>query len=264
MANELLTEQSLWDDIWTGVDEPWEFLPEIVWVHHVWARLFTQLLPKPPGTCLEIGCGGSPYLPWIASKIGLTAYGLDYSTKGIELCQKALAKKGVTGHLIYGDFFADNQLPSKAFDAVVSFGFVEHFTNTSVILARMAEYVKPGGTLLATVPNLKGINGLIMRTFDRELFDKHVLMTPLGLAASFHQAGITEITFAGYFGSICLGSTSWKSILQRLGTTGGEKFLKSIYRIDQWFWRRFYSQGSGFETAFTSPHVLVCGKLPQG
>ena len=105
-VNKLLTEQQLWDDIWSTVEEPWLFLPDRIWVHHVWAELFRTLLPPAPATCLEIGCGGSPYLPWFAGELGLTVAGLDYSARGLELCENGLRKLGVTGRLIQGDSFA--------------------------------------------------------------------------------------------------------------------------------------------------------------
>ncbi|TAE37099.1 MAG: class I SAM-dependent methyltransferase [Sphingobacteriales bacterium] len=65
--------------------------------------------------------------------------------------------------------------PQKTYDMVCSFGLIEHFNNTENIIAKHLNYLSPGGTLLITLPNFKGINGWIQKTFDRYNYDKHFI-----------------------------------------------------------------------------------------
>ena len=62
--------------------------------------------------------------------------------------------------LVHGAFFEDFT-PQTPFDAVVVSGVLHHLSDPTNVLSRMGGWVKPGGILLASVPN--------MTSFHRQL-----------------------------------------------------------------------------------------------
>lgn len=63
--------------------------------------------------------------------------------------------------------------PTPRYDLVVSNRLIEHFTDTADIIRRHAAFVRPGGHLLLTLPNFRGLNGWFQRKFDPENYAKH-------------------------------------------------------------------------------------------
>lgn len=65
---------------------------------------------------------------------------------------------------IEADMFEAAATPEYEF--VCSFGLIEHFGDPAKVIERHLAFCKPGGSLLITYPNMRGINGLIQRRFD--------------------------------------------------------------------------------------------------
>jgi SAM-dependent methyltransferase len=74
---------------------------------------------------------------------------------------------------IEGDVFLS--APDKKYDLVYSMGFIEHFDNLRDTLLTHLKYLKPGGILLISLPNFRGVNGLLQRIFDPEMLSIHNL-----------------------------------------------------------------------------------------
>jgi SAM-dependent methyltransferase len=99
-----------------------------------------------------------------------------------------------------GDMF-EVELPQR-YDVVLSGGLVEHFFDPSEALARHHRWVKPGGTVVVTVPNFRGLNGAVQRRFDPETLATHnlELMFPDTLAGALAAAGELELVEGFYYG----------------------------------------------------------------
>ena len=63
----------------------------------------------------------------------------------------------------------------QKFDVVMSAGFIEHFSDVPSVVDKHICYLKPGGTLIMSVPNLLGLNGLLQKLVDKETYDTHYL-----------------------------------------------------------------------------------------
>lgn len=72
---------------------------------------------------------------------------------------------------IKGDFLKMDL--AEEYDIVCSFGFLEHFKDTKNILEKHLKLLKRGGTLLITIPNFRGLNGLFQKIFHFENYEKH-------------------------------------------------------------------------------------------
>ena len=126
---------------------------------------------------LEIGCGNSVFLTYFKKEFGFDIYGLDYSEFGCNQTKKIFERDRVNGIVILADAFHPPLDYIEKFDVVCSFGVVEHFDDTSSTLAAFAKFLKPGGILISTLPNFKGVTGTLHKWLNKPVYDVHV---PLG------------------------------------------------------------------------------------
>jgi len=102
--------------------------------------------------------------------------------------------------VLKADFFAIEPIPE--FDLVYSLGFLEHFTNWEEVLLRHAAWTKPGGTMIVTCPNFRGVlQRSIRMVLDRENLDRHYIpsMNPAAWSAILERLDM-DIVFSGHFG----------------------------------------------------------------
>jgi len=112
------------------------------------------------------------------------------------LIKQLLEKNGLKEgdiNIIESDLF--NYQPEKLYDMVLSFGLIEHFSDTSAIIKTHLQFLKPGGVLFITLPNFTGVNGWVQRNFDKENYDKHYIdcMNPALLAEVAKQLGLKQV-----------------------------------------------------------------------
>lgn len=188
---------------------------------------------------LEIGCGNSAYLSFFNHQYGFRVHGIDYSTYGCQRTREILHRDQVAGNIIHGDLFAPPQELLGRFDVVCSFGVAEHFENTSDVIFKMSAFVKPGGLLITTIPNLSGPTGWIQKWFNRPVYDIHKVMKLGDLKRHIQNAGL-EIVLASRFVPISFGVTleeiDGKQVrfkgLKRIILKGLQVIEKVMCRID--------------------------------
>ena len=98
---------------------------------------------------LEVGCGNSTWLPYLARKTGASVAGIDYAETGCQLARQRLEQAGLPGRIICADLFKVSAQEVGQFDLVYSLGLAEHFVDLPGVLAKLAEFVRPGGRRLA-------------------------------------------------------------------------------------------------------------------
>ena len=121
---------------------------------------------------IEIGCYPGKFLTILDKEIEIS--GIDY-IPDVRSLRDLFEKEGFrVGEFIYEDFLTFEI--QKKYDCVMSFGFIEHFSNWEEVLKKHFDMVSDGGIVFIEVPNFKGIFQLIPRfLFDNENFKRHNL-----------------------------------------------------------------------------------------
>lgn len=203
-------------------------------------ELFERELPQPRATMqlLEVGCARSTWLPYFAIHHGFAVTGLDYSSAGCAQARRILELAEVEGEVVEGDMFAPPPSLLGRFDVVVSFGLVEHFTDTPAALEALKAFLKPGGTLLTTTPNMGrgSLVGTFQRVLNRPVYDVHESMSRNRLAYAHRDAGL-DLAWCRYFMTMNLSAVnidSWpdgrrRRIVKRL-LSGSSKVVWTLER----------------------------------
>lgn len=155
---------------------------------------FVDRLPRDrSASILEIGCGTGATGALALSERCCSRY------VGVELFEKAAAEaREVLTDVVVGNVETLNFTWQPAsFDAIILSEVLEHLLQPGDVLKRLAPYVRPGGMLLASSPNIshwRVIRELVMGRFhltDHGVFDRTHLrwFTPASFAGIIEAAG---------------------------------------------------------------------------
>jgi 2-polyprenyl-3-methyl-5-hydroxy-6-metoxy-1,4-benzoquinol methylase len=118
----------------------------------------------------------------------------------------------------------------NCFDTVLCLNVLEHLADPGQVLESLAATIRPGGSLVALVPNVPGIYG----SLDRKL----------GHQRRYSQAGIRQLLTAHGFAVETVGSFNKVALLPwwaygKLFHAGRiSKLVLKIFDKSVWFWRR--------------------------
>lgn len=254
-----ITSPDYWEGIWKGMDarDSINILDDAPENHYYQAlhKLFVHSLGAhclPGARLIEIGCGGSSWLPYFHREFGYAVSGIDYTEKGVNLSRLILDKAKVSGQIIHGDLFDPPADLIEQFEVVVSFGLVEHFENTAQAIFSCARYLQPGGQMISLVPTMRGLYGAAYRLLRPTVYRKHVPQSREMLAQAHSDAGLT-ITHSSYL----LGLPGIISVPTTPGLFGRMAFAAS-----RMYWRL---ERSGFgipPNGFTSPYAICVATKP--
>lgn len=167
MNHGKLTDREYWEHYWsTFQPAPVEdvFLSE----------LFTEL-PGPNSTFIEIGGFPGTFSVYFKKFKQYDVTLLDQFVVPETLRQMERVNSLPEGSIKAIETDLLTYEPTRQYDVVFSAGFVEHFVDTRLVLEKHCRLLKDDGTLLVTIPNLRGINGLIQKYFDPSTYRAHNL-----------------------------------------------------------------------------------------
>lgn len=246
-----LTDESYWTTLWDGQQHKVRHLRWAYVANRQLAKLFQRALTavgKPasastggevcnPATfatpkLVELGCADSLWLPYLAQNYEGDCYGVDFSELGCQLAQRNLALAGVEGTIVCEDMFAFIKTHKEEFDFVYSMGLIEHFTEPQAILAEMRTLLKPMGTMLTVMPNLRGMYTPIARVASPKLLATHQVITPPELNTALRNVGfhVTEFGYTG--GPLKLSVVDYSPWRAVIGKWGHEVLCKCINLTD--------------------------------
>lgn len=135
----------LWTRWWEHVDEPTDKIARSMEQTEVWKRMEAYLRDR--GRILEAGCGLGQWVRFFSMK-GFEAIGIDNCAPAIEK-----ARSSYPGlEFVKGDI-SSMSFPDNYFDAIVSYGVLEHFEEgAEEPLREHLRVLKPNSHLVVTVP----------------------------------------------------------------------------------------------------------------
>lgn len=128
----------------------------------LWKKLLNQVERiSGRGPILDLGCGGGQFLK-LAADIGWTeAEGVEPSPKAVAIARSLVAAP------IHEGAWNEITLPASSYAAIALMDVLEHDTDPAGLLAHAFSLLRPGGSILLSVPN---VYGLSLRTFGADAF----------------------------------------------------------------------------------------------
>src|SRR5690606_22076273 len=153
--------------------------------------------------------------------------------------------------LIEGDLFQYH--PLVQYDLVLSCGLIEHFNDTKDIISKHLHFLKPGGTLFITLPNFRGVNGLIQQKFDPENYSKHNIKSmDIALLTRICQELALENVNVYNYGRFSV----WLENQEEKSTTA--KLITKMV----WLSGKILTKIIPFESKALSPYIVVEARKP--
>ena len=247
MENQL-TDRTFWTNYWESKPD----LAISIDKNYLFHQQLEQIIKKNNiQTAIELGGFPGYYSIFLRKYLDVKTTLFDYFIHP-EILKKVLTKNGLNEDditVIEADLF--QYKPIEKYDLVLSCGLIEHFKDTKDIIERHLEFLKPEGTLFITLPNFRGVNGWVQKTFDRDNYLKHNIdcMDPEYLKKIMEDIGL-EVVRASYLGkySVWLENKDQKSMLTKA-------FIKSI-----WFIGKVATTIIPFESKVLSPYIILEAK----
>lgn len=208
-------------------------------------------LPQPGFLALELGAGGSAWLPFLANAGGRVV-GLDLSIPGLLLSREILVNASQEYRLVRGNVLSP---PFKKgyFDVVFSAGLVEHFQEAKEVLLQAFDLLRLGGLCITSVPNKHGFPGLMDKWLNPQTYAGHMRHTPGSLAEQHRMAGL-EVLSAQYVGVFSFGARAPERGALRMPYRAVRKVVTALV------WRTLQLIGWDPESRWFSPSILVVAR----
>lgn len=167
---------------------------------------------------LEIGCAPGVALLDVCSHFGLQPFGVDFSEAGHRETIRNFRRRGVDPRgIMLGDVTdpAFRRRHREQFDVVWSQGLIEHFETPAAIVDHHVELLKPGGTLVVSIPNLRAVPyRAALSVFAPDVLAAHNLdvMRRPAFRAVFRDLPLAlhHCDFAGTFAFVLLVDSHWR------------------------------------------------------
>lgn len=105
------------------------------------------------GRALDVGCGTGRVTIRLA-ELGLAVDALDVEEKVVDIARRVAAGRNLDIHFAVSDLVREGDaLPDATYDLVVCTEVLEHIENWQPVVRTMCRVLKPGGTLVITVPH---------------------------------------------------------------------------------------------------------------
>lgn len=243
--DNLLTDRQFWVNYWESKTGLSVNIPANYLFHKELGSIIQSQQVK---TAIELGGFPGYYAVFLKKYFKLDVTLLDYFVHQpvTNALLEANELKESDIHIIETDLF--NHKEVRQYDLVLSCGLIEHFNDTDDIIQRHIHFLKPGGTLLITLPNFKALNGWFQKVFDKANYDKHNIhcMDPELLASISRKAGL-EVIQSKYFGHFSLWLEDEKN------KPAGVRLLKKSL----WLLGKVLTKVFPFNSKQLSPYIIL-------
>lgn len=154
-------------------------------------RELLDLVGADVGRVLSVGCGTCA-TEALLKKAGVEVWGLDVVGSSVEIAKSRIDR------VVLGDIEGDKlvEIPEGFFDLVICGDVLEHLRFPEHALARIRSWLKPGGSLIASVPNFIHYS-VLFDLFVRRTF----IYEDGGIRDRGHYRIFTRKNFEGFISS---------------------------------------------------------------
>lgn len=238
-----------------------KYLPR-TYINKCFFSIFKKyILGLPNKKILEIGSAPGWRLREFKSRFNADVYGVELTKNGYLLNREIFSSVGINPDQCFHKDFRDAEFQNKykeSFNVVMSFGFIEHFTDTDRILGYHLNLLKKGGILIIYIPNLCYINSFLSHIFcsKKVLFGHNKNIMDLKNFGNLFNTLELKTMHLDYFGTfdLCLfmdNTNIWRRILSILMLS-----IQAI--IDMLF--RIILRGKNIRCKFINPGLMYIGK----
>ena len=155
-----------------------------------WRDRNAALAPhKQSGVLLDLGCSSGAFLQSLCGK-GWDLVGIEMFA---ESAKQAQAKSGA--NVFVGDIL-DAQFPPESLDVITCFDVFEHLYEPRRVMAKVGEWLKPGGIFYVLVPNVDSAEARVFGSYWHGLeLPRHLFhYSPASLKFLAESAGLREVS----------------------------------------------------------------------
>ncbi len=171
---------------------------------------------KKGGAILDIGCSSGAFLGTMKGEFW-KLYGIDMEDSTAE---KA---KAATGAEVFVGDALDAPFPAESFDVITAFDLLEHVYHPRPFLAKVLEWLKPGGIFYAGLPNIDSWEARMLGTYWYGLeLPRHIShFSPQSLRQVLTSLGFQELSLTTPRTSYLLHSVNYlcSEAMEKMGGT---------------------------------------------
>lgn len=155
-----------------------------------WRSRRAALAPhKRSGALLDLGCSSGSFLEFMRGE-SWKLYGIEMSAAG------ARAAEARSGAQVFVGDVPDAPFAPESFDAITCFDVLEHVYQPRQVMAKVAQWLKPGGIFYVLVPNIDAAEARLFGTYWHGLeLPRHLFhFSPASLRSLAQSAGLSEVS----------------------------------------------------------------------
>ncbi len=261
--------QQYWNDSWAASKLPDAMNPLDLSLDNYVSRRFHSLfvnifdgVQTQSLKLLEVGCAKSTWLPYFSKEFGFEVSGLDYSPIGCEMATKITRANGVDAKIFCADLFCPPSSMLGQFDVVVSFGVVEHFEDTALCLKSVSAFLKPGGLMITSIPNMVGLIGGLQKLINKPVYNIHHLIDS-GMLFAAHKFADLDVAECDYFIASSFGVANLEGVATNNLPGLSKKLLLGILsRFSKLVWTIENRVGIFPSSKSLSPYIYCVARKP--
>ncbi|MGA2983110.1 MAG: class I SAM-dependent methyltransferase [Terriglobia bacterium] len=144
---------------------------------------------KQSGALLDLGCSSGSFLEFIKGE-PWKLYGIEMSADGAKTAEAKSGAQVFVGDIVKAPF------PPESFDVITCFDVLEHLYEPRQVLAKVMEWLKPGGIFYVLVPNIDSAEARVFGSYWGGLeLPRHLFhYSPASLSYLAKSVGLQEIS----------------------------------------------------------------------
>jgi SAM-dependent methyltransferase len=155
-----------------------------------WVDRKAALRPhKQSGSILDLGCSSGAFLQSLPAA-DWQLYGIEMSAESAKEAQRKTGAKVFVGEILQAGF------PPASFDVITCFDVLEHLYEPRRVMAKVNEWLKPGGIFYVLVPNIDSAEGRVFGSYWHGLeLPRHLFhYSPASLNFLAESAGLSQVS----------------------------------------------------------------------